>query len=100
MTGFVISHEALAALAHHPVLLLGTNHDALDGVTDLVVADFSELSSCGQDGGLIEKIGKISTGVTRGTTGHFVEVNVLGKCFATGMDSRICRRPRSPDDPP
>ena len=85
MTCLVISHQALALLAHHAVLLLRTSHDALNGVIDLIHGDLAELTASGKNRGLIQQIGQIGTSETRGAAGHLVEVNVFGQGLAAGM---------------
>ena len=85
MTGLVVGHQTLALLAHHAVLLLRTSHDALNGVIDLIHGDLAELTASGKNRGLIQQIGQISTGETRGAAGHLVEVNVFGQGLAAGM---------------
>ena len=86
MTSLVIRHQTLAALAHDAILFLRTGHDALDCITDLVVADLGEFATGSQDGSLIQQVGQISTGVAGGPTRHFVQVNVLGQRLAAGVD--------------
>ena len=87
MACLVIGHQALALLAHHAVLLLRTSHDALNGVIDLVHGDLAELTASSENRGLIQQIGQISTGETRGAAGHLVEVNVFGQGLAAGVNA-------------
>ena len=86
MAALVISHQALALLAHHPVFFLRACHDPFDGVIDLIHGNFGELPAGRQDRSLIEQIGQISAGITRGAARHLVEVHILGQGLAPGMD--------------
>merc|ERR1711871_117535 len=88
MTSFVIGDETRTTNTHDPILLLRTSHHALDGIADFVVADFGQFTTSSEDGSLIQKIGQVGTGVAGSTASNFVEVNVLGKGLATGVNSQ------------
>ena len=88
MTSFVISDQTLAALSHDTVFLFGTDHDSLDGITDFVIADFSELTTGGQDRGFVQQVGEVSTRVTGGTTRHLVEVDIFRQRLAASMNAQ------------
>ena len=85
MAGFVIGHQALALFAHHPILLLRTNHHPLDRVAHLIHGDFTEQATGGQNCCLIQQVGQISPSEARGATGHLVEVYVFAEGLAPGM---------------
>ena len=87
MAGLVVGHQTLAALAHHPVLLLRAGHHALDGIVDLVHGDLRQLAAGGQDGGLVEQVGQIGAGEAGRAPGHLVEIDILGQGLAAGMDA-------------
>ena len=67
---------------------LGTHHDALDRITDFIVADLSELAPCRENRSFVEQVGEVRTGVSGCATGHLVEVNILGKGLAAGMNPK------------
>ena len=85
MARFVVGHEALALLAHHPILLLWTGHHPLNRVVHLIHGDFGELATGGQDRRLVEQVGQIGSGEPRGAARDLVEVHILGEGLATGM---------------
>ena len=88
MTSLVIGHQASAALAHHTVLLLRARHHPFNGIADLVVAHFGELATGRKDGGFVEKVGEIGTGVTRCPACNLVEIDVLGEGLAASVNTK------------
>ena len=88
MASFVIRNKPLALLTHHPILLLGSSHDALDGVIDLIHRYFGELTAGSENSRLVEEVGQISAGVARGAASNLVEVHILGQGLTSGVDTK------------
>ena len=89
----MVGHQACTAFTHDTVFFLRTGHDTLDGVTDLVIADFRQLAASRQDCGLIQEIGKVSTRISGSPARDLVEVDVLRQSFASGMDTQDLETP-------
>ena len=85
MTRLVISNQLLTPFTHDTVLLLRTNHDPLNGVANLVIAYFCELTTRCEDCRFIEQVGKISPCEAWCAPRHFVEINILGQGLIAGM---------------
>jgi hypothetical protein len=86
MARFVVSHQLLALLAHDAVLLLRPRQDAIDGVVDLIHGNFGEVATGGENGRFIQQVGQIGPGEARGTAGDAIQIHILGKGFAPGVD--------------
>ena len=57
----VVSGVLLFGIAHHAGLLLGTHDDLVEGVLDLVHANEGLAVAGGEQSGLVEEVGKVST---------------------------------------
>ncbi len=56
MDHLVVGNQTLLLLGHDGTLLLRPGHDALQGIADLLFADFLQIAPRGQDGCLVHQV--------------------------------------------
>ena len=57
--------------------LLGAGDDALEGVSNLFLADLLEVAARGHDGSLVHEVLQVCASETGSAAGHLVKVDVL-----------------------
>mmetsp|Transcript_41247 Transcript_41247/g.69396 ORF Transcript_41247/g.69396 Transcript_41247/m.69396 type:complete len:317 (+) Transcript_41247:1485-2435(+) len=81
----MVGHKLALHIGHHGTSLLGSGHDLLQRVGNLVVGDLSLSTPCGQNSSLVHHVLEIRTGKTRSSTGNDLQIDVRGKNLVTGV---------------
>ena len=85
VASLVVGNELALLERRDGVLLLGAEHDAVEGVADLIVADGALVLAGGEDGSLVHQVGEGSAREAWGTAGDLLSVDVV----AEGLAARV-----------
>ena len=93
MARFVVGCCLLVGLRHHAALLLGAHDDFVNAFIKLEIADELLPGTGGEDGCLVEKVGKIGSREAARHAGDGTEVDVGSEGLVLAWTLRICSRP-------
>ncbi len=85
MPALVIGGDQLLVLVHQPAALLRPGDDPVDRLVQVGVGDHPLVLAGGQQCGLVEHVGQVGAGETRGTARHALEIDVGTHRLALGM---------------
>mmetsp|Transcript_75804 Transcript_75804/g.136752 ORF Transcript_75804/g.136752 Transcript_75804/m.136752 type:complete len:473 (-) Transcript_75804:524-1942(-) len=85
MASFVVGHQIPLLLRHHSILLLEPDHDALQGVGDVVRVDLGLVLARSHDGALVQQVRQVGARHARRLARHCGEVHARCQRLVLGV---------------